>query len=67
MIVLLLLWHNETVKAALKSMGDYGYSEARYSDSYMAKTGRQNRWNELFTDMYCHSIVKTAAGGVLPM
>lgn len=28
MIVLLLLWHDVTVKAALKSMGDYRYSEA---------------------------------------
>lgn len=67
MIVILLLWHDETVKGALKSKGNYGYSEA-VMVTWQGEAGRTDGVTRCdgIRDMYCHSVVKTADGGVLP-
>lgn len=60
------IWHDETGRGALKSKGNYGYSEA-LTATWQGEAGRTDgvTCSDGIADMYCHSYVKTADGGVL--
>lgn len=60
------VWHDE-IGIALKSKGNYEYSEAVMA-TWQREAGRTDgvTHSNGIADMYCHSVVKTADGGVLP-
>ena len=63
----MVLLHDETVRGALKSKGNYGYSEA-LTATWQGEAGRTDgvARSDGIADICCHSVVKTADGGVLP-
>lgn len=54
-------------KGALKSKGNYGYSEAVMA-TWQGEAGGTDgvTCSNGIADLYCHSVVKTADGGALP-